>query len=96
MDGYVAEDADVGSCVVGSVCSFGFVEVWCECWCVWRGKSVVWCDGDVQLAAANGVIVDAVVVEVVDDVEKVDGWIAVCGSDDGEKSIGGGSSASVW
>lgn len=50
---------------------------------------MVGCDGYVELAAANGVGVDADVVEVVDDVDEVDGWVVVGGCNDGHESVSG-------
>ena len=93
MDGHVPDDADVGHGIIDGVGGFGFVEVGCEGWGVGCGKSVVWGDRDVQFASAYGVAVDACVVKVVDDVEEIDGGIAVHGGDDGEESISGGIAA---
>ena len=44
---------------------------------------MVWCDGDVEFAAADGIAVDSGIVEVVDDVKEVDGWVVVCCCDEG-------------
>lgn len=62
VDGDVADYADLAHCVVGCVGCFGVMEEWEEGWCVGRGHSMVWCEGDVELSAADGVAVDAVVV----------------------------------